>query len=431
MRLLGLMMGCLLVASWAPAELRVWVDAEGVTHLSNAPGAGPRASATLPALGDLWDGPLDEAGRSERGGEDLDRARSRRLIRAAVVDLQRGETIRATEVLEGVLRDRPADPEAHWYLALLDRHRGRYASAGHHLEAFLASAGDDLAAWRASARRRLTRLEDERRLADAAQLPEASHWESHDSEHFLIRYDGQLANISSSYGETVSRYLEEAHAAVSQRIGIDSGEPMEVLLYGRAAYDRAWKDRFSFRTVGFYDGRVHVVSAAHPAGELRALLFHEYVHAVFRQRTGGDQPYWFNEGLAEIVERDSRQQPRLSRSERSLLRRRIDAGEWIPLRRLAPSFSNLDDDEARVAYLEATAAVSWIEARTEPEQRAVMLARLGEGVRDDEALKEALGLDTAAIDAALRAWIRSEFPPAAARMAPPAAAGGLQPPQSR
>jgi len=229
----------------------------------------------------------------------------------------------------------------------------------------------------------------------------------------------------------VSRYLEEAHAAVSQRIGIDSGEPMEVLLYGRAAYDRAWKDRFSFRTVGFYDGRVHVVSAAHPAGELRALLFHEYVHAVFRQRTGGDQPYWFNEGLAEIVERDSRQQPRLSRSERSLLRRRIDAGEWIPLRRLAPSFSNLDDDEARVAYLEATAAVSWIEARTEPEQRAVMLARLGEGVRDDEALKEALGLDTADIDAALRAWIRSEFPPAAARMAPPAAAGGLQPPQSR
>ena len=346
---------------------------------------------------------------------DRESARVQRLIRAAVDDLQRGETLRAAEVLKSVLRDRPADPEAHWYLALLERHRGRYASAGRHLEAFLASAGDDLAGWRASARQRLARLEDERRLADEQQLAETIHWERRDSEHFRIRYDRELGIASPGYGETVARYLEEAHAAVSQRIGSYSSEPMEVLLYGRAAYDRAWADRFSFRTVGFYDGRVHVVSAAHPAGELRALLFHEYVHAVFRQRTGGDQPYWFNEGLAEIVERDSRSQPRLSRSERSQLRRRIDAGAWIPLRRLAPSFSNLNDEEARIAYLEATAAVSWIEERTGTEQRADLLARLGEGDRNDRALRATLGLDTEDIDASLRAWIRSEFPPVPAQ----------------
>lgn len=411
MRLLGLLLSCLAAASWAQAELRVWVDADGITHLSNAAQAGPETSAALLPPGELWDGPLDAAGRSERGGKDLEGARTRRLVRAAVADLQRGETQRAAEALEGVLRDRPADPEAHWYLALLERHRGHYARARRHLEAFLASAGDDLGAWRASARQRLARLEDEQRLADEKQLGESTDWQRRDSEHFLIRYDRQLAIASPGYGEIVARYLEEAHKAVSQRIGADSGEPMEVLLYGRAAYDRAWADRFSFRTVGFYDGRVHVVSAAHPAGELRALLFHEYVHAVFRQRTGGDQPYWFNEGLAESVERDSRRQPRLSRSERSQLRRRIDAGEWIPLRWLAPGFSNLDDDDARVAYLEATAAVSWIEARSDPEQRAELLARLGEGVSDDSALLATLGLDTENIDALLRAWIRSEFAP--------------------
>ena len=420
MRFRVMLVGCVLAASWAHAEMRVWVDAEGVTHLSNAALAGEGTAVSRDALGELWDGPLDAAGRAEGGDEDRDRARSQRLIRGAVEDLQRGEMLRAAEVLQSVLRDRPADPEAHWYLALLERHRGRYASAGRHLEAFLASAGDDMAGWRASARQRLAQLEDEQRLVDAEQLAGSIDWQHLDSEHFRIRYDRELAVASPDYGEIVARYLEEAHAAVSQRIGSYSSEPMEVLLYGRAAYDRAWAERFSFRTVGFYDGRVHVVSAAHPAGELRALLFHEYVHAVFRQRTGGDQPYWFNEGLAEIVERDSRRQPRLSRSERSQLRRRIDAGEWIPLRRLAPSFSDLDDEEARIAYLEATAAVSWIEERTGTEQRAELLARLGAGLPDDPALRSTLGLDTEDIDASLRAWIRSEFPPVPANVAPAA-----------
>ena len=124
---------------------------------------------------------------------------------------------------------------------------------------------------------------------------------------------------------------------------------MGVVFYGRGSYDRVHRARFSFRTVGFFDGRIHVVSAAHPADELRALLFHEYVHAIFREQTGGDRPYWWNEGLAELSERSSRRQPGLSRSERSTLRRRIEANDWIPLRRLAPSFSGLYDDDSRAA----------------------------------------------------------------------------------
>jgi hypothetical protein len=181
------------------------------------------------------------------------------------------------------------------------------------------------------------------------------------------------------------------------------------VLYGRGAYDRAHASRFSFRTVGFFDGRMHVVSAAHPAGELRALLFHEYVHAVFRERTGGDRPYWLNEGLAELSERASRSQPSLTRSERSLLHRRSVAREWLPLRRLAPSFSGLDDDDARAAYLEAAAAAAWIEARTDRAARGRLLTLLGEGRSDDESLRSVLKLDTDAIDADLQREIASEF----------------------
>jgi hypothetical protein len=183
-----------------------------------------------------------------------------------------------------------------------------------------------------------------------------------------------------------------------------------VVFYGKAAYLQAHRHRFSFQTVGFFDGRIHVVSAGHPSGELRALLFHEYTHAVFRERTGGDRPYWLNEGLAEIAERGSHARTGLTRSELVSLRGRIDEGRWLPLRRLAPSFSGLDDADARAAYLEAMAAAYWIEARTDRAQRARLLARLGAGASDDEALREVLGLDTDAIDAGVRERVLREFP---------------------
>ena len=43
-------------------------------------------------------------------------------------------------------------------------------------------------------------------------------------------------------------------------------EPLGVVLYGRAAYVRAHAHRFSFQTVGFFDGRIHVVVACHVIG---------------------------------------------------------------------------------------------------------------------------------------------------------------------
>ena len=185
---------------------------------------------------------------------------------------------------------------------------------------------------------------------------------------------------------------------------------MGVVFYGKANYLEQHRHRFSFQTVGFFDGRIHVVSAGHPAGELRALLFHEYAHAVYREHTGGDRPYWLNEGLAEITERSSVNRRGLTRSERQSLRRRIVAGEWIPLRRIAASFSGLDDRDARAAYLEAMAAAAWIEGRTDRRARAGLLAKLGRGDAVDAALEAVLGADTDAIDAALRQQILDEFP---------------------
>ncbi len=294
-------------------------------------------------------------------------------------------------------------------LAILEGRRGHLDQAEVHLRAFLAAAGDRFDAWRASAERRLAQLEDERRLmsssqAGALRLVDLAH------PDFRIQADeALLAAGNSDFVITVARYLDDVRAFVGEKLGTVPAEPMGVVLYGRAAYLKAHGHRFSFQTVGFFDGRIHVVSAAHPAGELRSLLVHEYTHALFREQTGGDQPYWLNEGLAEWIERASQARPALSRDERNQLRAAIEDGGWLPLVRLAPSFSGLTDEEARLAYAISTASADWLLRHTDKAGRARLLKLLGEGRTADEALRAVLHRDTETIDQAVRAEIRGQF----------------------
>ncbi len=396
----------LLVPLLLASELHVWVDEHGVTHLSDDADRAPKGATSgdgVEALRGLWDdgslGPPVATPAEARGGAE---GRLLRTLRGAVEDLQRGDRARATAALEEVLRLEPNRPEAHFYLALLDGRRGRIASAETHLRAFLEHAGPDLDPWRESAERRLARLADERRLMEA---PEAQALRLVDLAHpdFAIQADAALLRAGrTDFANTVSGYLDDARTSLLDLVGTVPSEPTGVVLYGKAAYVRTHGHRFTFRTVGFFDGRIHVVSAAHPAGELRKLLFHEYAHALFRERVGGDRPFWLNEGLAELAEQRALGRTGMPRGDRQRLVRAATDGGWIPLARLGPGFDGLTDREARLAYLEATAAAAWVVARTSAPERARLLGRLGEGASADTALRETLGVDVRGIDAALR-----------------------------
>jgi hypothetical protein len=384
-----------------PAEIRVWLDERGVLHATND--AAPASARAASEARELWD---DARARvplaPERGASSSEEDRAYRAVREALVDLQRGDTQLAVARLHEVLRRDAARPEAHFYLALIQSRRGYLDAAEAHLRAFLSVAGEGYDAWRASARRRLAQLEDERRLA-ALQGAREPRFIALKHPDFAIEADAALLEAGGAeYAAIVARILDDTRAHVGAALGLTPANPLGVVLYGRANYTRAHAHRFSFQTVGFFDGRIHVVSAAHPGGELRGLLVHEYTHALFKLQTGGDGPYWLNEGLAEGLERAALKRPALSRAEEKQLRAAIANDAWLPLRRIAPSFSGLSDADARLAYAISTAAADWLVRHTLAPARAELLLSLGRGGDFDAALRAACGLDTDAVDAAVQ-----------------------------
>ncbi len=400
----------------AAGHTYLWLDEAGITHGTDDPAAvPPSARARLIPEGEarahLWDdGFAGPPPPSSNDGTHSEADRARRLVRGALDDLGRGETARAAAALVAALALAPNSAEAHWYLALLEQQRGHLEDAAEHLQDFLAAAGEGLEPWRASAVRRLAALSDEERLARPGSKSAPLALVAREHPRFRLEVDPALVEGERSYLDTVLRYLEEARDHGSTQLGVEPDEPTGVVLYGKASYQRAYRHKFTFQTVGFFDGRIHVVSAAHPAGELRVLLFHEFTHALFRERTGGDRPYWLNEGLAELAGRTAHRQEGLSRSEREALRSAIEEGRWMPLEKLSAGFAGLDDPQARAAYLESTAAAAWVMARTDAASRASLLRRLGEGASEDEVLRAVVGRDTKGVDAAVRAQIAAEFP---------------------
>jgi len=397
-------------------EIRFWVDDEGVTHFSNDDAAGPDDAQAVDAGGlkpiqTAWsDGLTGPPLGAESGDSSSTADRARRLLRGALADLERGELARADSTLRGVLRLDPRSPEAHWYLAVLARARGRFAGAEHHLRAFLDAAGPQFDRWKRSAVERLSAIADERTLADPEKLRGPLRLQLVRDEHFRVQVDARLGEISGDYATRVLEFLRQARSQVSTSIGVEPLEPLGVVLYGRAAYVRAHAHRFSFQTIGFFDGRIHVASPAHPTESLRGVLFHEYTHAVFREVTGGDRPYWLNEGLAERIERQSRGLANSTRRERAAMRANIETDSWIPLDSIARSFGGLSDARARDAYLQSVITVGFIHSRTTVEQRSLLLKRIGDGFSIDQALHEILGINTAGLDLAVQQEIRREFP---------------------
>jgi len=408
LRYAGLALLFLCVAVLLPSEVSVWIDGSGHTWLTDREDS-PSASAervTPEELSIRWDHKWTGASlpKGTRSGDDDDRYLSE--VRSARADAQRGNLELALRSLRRLQRDSPARPEAALLLAQIERHRGRYEPAREALDNVLSTASRLPKAWREAAERERAEIDEEIALSRAK---DGETWQtrSADSTHFRVSYDHQFAG--REYGEQVLDVLEQARQAMLRVLGRELREPLEVRLYTRAHYLEAYKHRFGFATVGFYDGAIHVVSARRPRNELYALVVHEYVHALFKDAVGSHQPFFLNEGIADGEEERARGRPQLSREEWRRLLDSLREDTWIPLGSLVQGFSNVQGSRALLAYLESRAAIEHITA-THPSAIAGFLARCSNGEPWETALRNETGWDADALERSLKDDVRSRFP---------------------
>jgi hypothetical protein len=385
----------------------IWVDPQGRTTLTDReePPVAGAERVEVDDLAERWreegvTGPVVR--ESDTSGEG---ARVAREVRVVLQDLARGNTTAAVPVLRRLHREHPELAEVSLTLAEIERRRGRLEAAKRILEEILTNASALGGPWEPRVR---TLLDEVVQEIEVASLEGGEDLRREvETPHFRLTYDHRLAG--RAYGERLIRLLDETRVRLSRSLGRSLSRPLDVHLYTRSQYLDAYRHRFGFATVGFYDGAIHAVTARHPRLELLALITHEYTHALFRDALGSDQPFFLNEGIAEREEAQVRDRPELVRGEWWKLVDAIRSDEWITLDRLVPGFGGLHGEQALLAYLESRASVEVLEAR-HPGVIGRWLSRTARGDPWELALVEETGWSVRALDGEVRRESLARFP---------------------
>ncbi|MBS2027041.1 MAG: hypothetical protein JST54_03970 [Deltaproteobacteria bacterium] len=174
-------------------------------------------------------------------------------------------------------------------------------------------------------------------------------------EHFVFAYGNNERDWGqrADYEGHVEEALEEAYEYVGEAMHTNRTEPVQVVLYTKQEYEFHFGGSALSRAAGFFSGKIRINGAEEMTPEVRAVIVHEYVHAVLGELMGprGSCPQWVNEGFATYVEnmyRSSRGMPGADDIWRTELHAMAVAGRLPKVASLDRSF--LEYSNPRVAY---------------------------------------------------------------------------------
>jgi len=191
------------------------------------------------------------------------------------------------------------------------------------------------------------------------------------TSHFLVKYEG---NEKIEAGKIVLRVLEEAYGVVGRGLSYYPSQDIQVILYSNEQFEEVtdapgWAG-------GLFDGKIRIpiggIEEETPG--LRRILYHEYTHAVVHTITPR-VPTWLNEGLAQYFEGKE-----INAQQKAMLRRVAQMGKLPPLFYLEGSFTGLDSNQARNAYLYSLSAVRYMIDTYGLHRATLVLEELGKGV---------------------------------------------------
>lgn len=233
-------------------------------------------------------------------------------------------------------------------------------------------------------------------------------WQTREGEVVRVHwYEG-----SAEFGDRALAIGDRAVAETAALLGVTEEEPIDFFVYASEEDFRIAIGPGNRENVGgLAPGGLRTLYALIPPGQIDdpwvgSVIPHELVHLVFG--TAIDNPYhepprWLNEGLAVYLSDG------YGVSDRAAVQQAASDGSLIPLEGLAGQFPTTFE-RFSLAYSESVAAVDFL-VRQHGQDALVQLVRsYATGLTDDEAFEQAIGMDTAAFDAAWRGEIDAREP---------------------
>jgi tetratricopeptide (TPR) repeat protein len=204
--------------------------------------------------------------------------------------------------------------------------------------------------------------------------------------HFTIRADG---GKDARLARLVGSFLEDAYRDVGYDLGRYPKGEVPVVIYPRKAF-RAVTGLHAWVAAAF-DGKIRIPAEGLDRQDqktARAVLVHEFTHALIRSIGGPDVPSWLHEGLAQLEEGRSR----------ATARALIARAEVPPLDKLAASFTKeADEAKVEVRYAVALDFTAFLSDRASRRGLVDVLDRLGKGEKLDGAFEAVYGAKPAAL----------------------------------
>jgi len=179
---------------------------------------------------------------------------------------------------------------------------------------------------------------------------------------FLLRMDAYEADV---YGQSALELLQRAKRRLCVKYGVDLKRPIVVEIFPEQ------KD-FAVRTFGMPGGAGflgvcfgNVITLNSPASQgespsnWKAVLWHEFCHAVTLHKTNNKMPRWLSEGIS--VYEEKQENPSWGQSMNARYRQMILEGGLTPVSGLSGAFLNPPSPlDLEFAYFEASLAVEYL-----------------------------------------------------------------------
>lgn len=216
----------------------------------------------------------------------------------------------------------------------------------------------------------------------------------------------------AAFGRRALEIGEAAIAETTELLGVTEDEPIDFFIYADpAAFREALGPDTRENVGGQANADIRTLFALIPSSQIddpwvATVVPHELVHLVFD--TAVSNPYhfpprWLNEGLAVYLSQG------YDASDRRAVETAAEDGTLIPLDGLAGQFPT-SAQQFFLAYAESVSAVDYFIRTHDQDALVALISSYADGRTDDEAFRDAIGMDAAAFDAAWLADLGADTP---------------------